>query len=63
MLKPGGVSATAYMPRGKNPSRENGLDMAGKVKGHMEAVGFAKIRIEEPPMEPTPAVCVLGEHP
>jgi ubiquinone/menaquinone biosynthesis C-methylase UbiE len=63
LLKPKGVAATTYMPRGKNPDRENALNMAEEVKRHMEVAGFTNIRIEELPMEPTPAVCIIGERP
>jgi ubiquinone/menaquinone biosynthesis C-methylase UbiE len=63
VLKPKGVAATTYMPRGKNPSRADSLDMAEEVRRHMEVAGFANIRIEELPMDPAPAVCVIGEHP
>jgi ubiquinone/menaquinone biosynthesis C-methylase UbiE len=63
ILKQSGISATTYMPRGKNPSRENALNMAEKVKRYMEAAGFVKIRIEELLIEPAPAVCIIGEHP
>jgi ubiquinone/menaquinone biosynthesis C-methylase UbiE len=62
VLKPKGVAATTYMPRGKNPSRADSLDMAEEVRRHMEVAGFANIRIEELPMDPAPAVCVIGEH-
>ena len=63
VLKSNGVAATTYMPRCKNPSRADSLDMAEEVKRHMEDAGFANIRIEELPMDPAPAVCVIGEHP
>ena len=63
VLKPKGVAATTYMPRGKNPSRANALEMAEEVRRHMEAAGFANVKIEELPMAPAPAVCVIGEHP
>ena len=62
-LKPNGMVATTYMPRGRNPSRANALILAEEVKQHMEQVGFVRIRMEELPLEPIPAVCVLGEHP
>lgn len=62
-LRPKGVAATTYMPRGKNPSRANALNMAEEVKRHMEVAGFTNIRIEELAMDPAPAVCVIGEHP
>ena len=63
LLKPGGVVATTYMPRHKNPTRADALTMASEMKGHMEKCGFVGIRIEELPLEPVPAFCVLGEHP
>ena len=63
LLKPKGVAATTYMPRSKNPSRANALNMAEEVRQHMEDAGFANIRIEELAIDPVPAVCVIGEHP
>jgi SAM-dependent methyltransferase len=63
VLKPKGVAATTYMPRGKNPSRANSLNMAEEIRRHMEAAGFANVRTEELPLDPAPAVCVIGEHP
>ncbi len=63
ILKTKGVVATTYMPRGKNPSRSDCLKMADEVTQHMEAAGFANIRTEELPMDPVPAVCILGERP
>lgn len=63
VLKPKGMAATTYMPRNKNPSKTDALDMANEVERHMAAAGFANIRIEELPMEPVPAVCIIGEHP
>ncbi|MBT5264588.1 MAG: class I SAM-dependent methyltransferase [Rhodospirillaceae bacterium] len=63
LLKPNGISATTYMPRGKNPSRAQSLSMAEDVKRHMKAAGFVTIRVEELPMSPAPAICVIGKHP
>ena len=62
-LKSSGLSATTYMPRNKNASREDALKMAEEVAGNMKLAGFTKIRIEELPMNPVPALCVLGERP
>jgi len=61
-LRPGGRIATTYMPRGQNPSREKAFTMADKIRRHMETLGFIRIRIEELPLKPVPAVCVLGER-
>jgi len=62
-LKPGGVSATTYMPRNKNARRADAVAMAEKVAGHMQAAGFVDIRTEELVMDPVPAFCVLGARP
>lgn len=63
LLKSKGVVATTYMPRTKNPSRADAFNLAEEVKQHMETAGFTNIRIEELPLEPVPAVCIIGEHP
>jgi cyclopropane fatty-acyl-phospholipid synthase-like methyltransferase len=63
ILKPNGIVATTYMPRGKNPSRAKAFALAEEVKQHMARAGFLRIRMEELPLKPIPAVCILGEHP
>lgn len=63
ILKSSGIAVTTYMPRGKNPNRETALIMAEKIKRHMKHAGFVKIRIDELPIKPAPAICVFGEHP
>ena len=63
LLKPRGIAATTYMPRNKNPSRDDAVKLAAEVEGIMQASGFANIHIEELPLEPVPALCVVGEHP
>lgn len=62
-LAPGGLAATTYMPRNRNPSRTDALSMAEKVRAAMTEAGFTDIRVEELPLEPVPAVCVLGHRP
>ena len=62
-LRRGGLIASTYMPRGRNPSREKALAMADELHRLMETVGFIRIRIQELPLKPVPAVCVLGERP
>lgn len=62
-LKPNGIVATTYMPRGRNPSRAKALTLAEEVKQHMEHAGFVQIRTEELPLKPVPAVCIVGAHP
>lgn len=62
-LRPRGILATTYMPRGQNPNRTKALSMADEVKPYMEQARFVRIRIEELLLKPVPAVCVIGEHP
>ncbi len=59
-LRPGGLVATTYMPRGQNPDRAKAWKLAEEVTRHMEQAGFVRIRTEELPLQPVPAVCVLG---
>jgi trans-aconitate methyltransferase len=62
-LKPGGLLATTYMPRDRNPSRSKALAMAQAVKQRMEEAGFLQIRTDVLPLEPVPAICVIGKRP
>lgn len=61
-LKPNGLVATTYMPRGENPSRAKAWQLAEKVRQHMEQAGFVRIRIEELSLKPVPALCVIGSR-
>ena len=61
-LKNGGIAATTYQPRQKNPTREDALNMADRISGVMKDIGFANIRIEELSLKPVPAICVLGQR-
>jgi trans-aconitate methyltransferase len=62
-LAPGGVVATTYQPRHKNPTRADVLAMAEEITRAMTAAGFARLRTEELALKPVPAICVLGEKP
>ncbi len=62
VLLPGGIVATTYQPRHKNPTREEALQMAGEVKDAMGHAGFVEIRTEELSLKPVPALCVLGRR-
>lgn len=62
-LAPGGLAATTYMPRNKNPTRADALALAERVREAMAEARFTDIRIEELLLEPVPAVCVLGVRP
>ena len=62
-LKPGGLAATTYQPRHRKPTRADALAMADAIAAHMAAAGFGEIAIEELPLRPAPAVCVVGRKP
>jgi trans-aconitate methyltransferase len=61
-LAPGGIAATAYQPRIKNPTRADAIGMADQVAAAMKSAGFSKIHVEERDFKP-PAVCVIGVRP
>jgi cyclopropane fatty-acyl-phospholipid synthase-like methyltransferase len=63
VLRPGGVIATTYMPRHKHATRSDARKIADEVSLYMQAAGFAAIRVEELPLKPVPAVCVIGNRP
>jgi cyclopropane fatty-acyl-phospholipid synthase-like methyltransferase len=59
-LADGGIVASTYQPRHKNPTRRDAFKMADDVSEAMESVGFTDIEIHELPIEPIPAVSVTG---
>jgi cyclopropane fatty-acyl-phospholipid synthase-like methyltransferase len=61
-LRSNGLVATTYMPRGENPSRAKAWQLAETVRQNMETVGFDRIRIEELPLKPVAALCVIGSR-
>lgn len=63
LLRPGGTVATTYMPRHAGATPEDARRMADSLAATMEAAGFTGIRIETLPLEPVPAVAVLGRRP
>lgn len=62
VLKPGGRAATTYMPRNRNPTRDDALRMAERIAEAKQAAGFISVQVEELPLESVSAVCVLGER-
>jgi cyclopropane fatty-acyl-phospholipid synthase-like methyltransferase len=58
-LVPGGIVATTYQPRNRNPTRADAIAMADQISAAMKSAGFAKIHVEERDFKP-PAVCVIG---
>jgi ubiquinone/menaquinone biosynthesis C-methylase UbiE len=62
LLKPGGKIAITFQPRGAEPTDEKAMAFGQKVAGLMETAGLLNIQVEQLPMEPVCAVCVLGER-
>jgi ubiquinone/menaquinone biosynthesis C-methylase UbiE len=60
VMAPGGRIATTYQPRHRGATAADADAMAGKISDWMEAAGFRDIRTERLPLEPMPAICVLG---
>ncbi len=61
-LAAGGIAATAYQPRTKNPTRTDAIAMANQVSVAMRCAGLTNIHVEERDFKP-PAVCVIGARP
>jgi ubiquinone/menaquinone biosynthesis C-methylase UbiE len=62
LLKPGGTIAITFQPRGAEPTDEKAIAFGRKVAGLLETVGLINVRVEQLPMEPVCAVCVLGDR-
>ena len=63
LLAPGGRIATTYMPRHRGATGADARRTAEELAGLTRAAGIADVRIEELPLKPLPAVCVLGSRP
>ncbi len=61
-LTEGGMCATTYQPRHKNPKRNDALRMAENVTKSMKDVGFKVLRTEELFLKPVPAISVIGQR-
>jgi ubiquinone/menaquinone biosynthesis C-methylase UbiE len=59
-LKPDGVFAITFQPRGSNPTDAKALAFAKRVVGLLEDAGLGDTRIEQLPMKSVCAVCVLA---
>lgn len=60
VMPPGAIVASTYQPRHKNPTRADAYRMAREITASMTACGFEAIRVEELPLQPVPAISVLG---
>src|SRR5262249_13690001 len=58
-LAAGGIVATTYQPRNKNPTRADAIAMADQISAAMESADLAEIHVEERDFK-SPAVCVIG---
>jgi cyclopropane fatty-acyl-phospholipid synthase-like methyltransferase len=63
LLAPGGITATTYQPRHRKPTRADALRMAEDIVEAVKPAGYTAMRVEELPLQPVPAVCVLGVLP
>ena len=59
-LSHGGIAVTTYEPRMANPTREEALERAEKITKIMTEVGFSNLEQKELPLEPIPAIAVIG---
>jgi cyclopropane fatty-acyl-phospholipid synthase-like methyltransferase len=60
ILVDGGVVASTYQPRHKNPTRSDAFDVAGRIAEAMECALFVDIETHELPIDPVPAICVTA---
>ncbi len=63
LLKSEGTIATTFMPRNKGANKSDSLRMKKKIVSDMAGAGFVNIHVETLPMNPAPAICVLGQNP
>jgi len=61
-LAPDGQLAVTFQPRGKTPSRKKALAFAGQLTQLLSRAGLTNTRVEELPMTPVPAICVLASR-
>jgi len=60
-LRPGGVIAVTFQPRGSHPSEGKAQAFASRLTDLFAAVGLTGLRIEKLPMKPVSALCVLAQ--
>lgn len=61
-LKPAGAVAVTFQPRGRAPSEEKARAFAKRVADLLRGVPIEAIRIERLPLQPVPAMCVIGRR-
>jgi cyclopropane fatty-acyl-phospholipid synthase-like methyltransferase len=60
LLAAGGRLATAYLPRHRGATAEDARRAGQDYAALMRGAGLADVTIEELPLKPVPAVCVVG---
>jgi len=63
VLRPGGTFATTYIPRHSGATRAAALKSAERIRQQLDHASFTDIRLEELPLKPVPAMCVIGHRP
>jgi cyclopropane fatty-acyl-phospholipid synthase-like methyltransferase len=56
----GGRVAIAHQPRNRRANRGDALRAADELKQLLSSAGYSDIHVEELPLRPAPAICVLG---
>lgn len=59
-LKPGGVIAVTFQPRGRAPTAADVDRAAAKTRAVLEAAGLTDVAEHRLPLEPVAAVCLIG---
>ncbi len=62
-LKPGGVLAVTFQPRGSAPTEADVDRAATRTAGVLREAGFTDLEEHRLPLEPVAAVCVLARRP
>ncbi|MGD8418780.1 MAG: class I SAM-dependent methyltransferase [Pseudomonadales bacterium] len=62
-LKPGGVLAVTFQPRGRAPTDADVDRAAAKTAGLLGDAGFVDLEEHRLPLEPVAAVCILARRP
>jgi cyclopropane fatty-acyl-phospholipid synthase-like methyltransferase len=61
-LAPSGRCATTFQPRLGKASRRTALAMAERIERAMRSAGFELLERYELPLQPAPAICVIGRR-
>ena len=62
VMRHGGLLATTYQPRHSGAQTSDAFKFADRLKDDLHQLGFVDIRTEQLPLNPVPAVCVLGRR-